>query len=81
MVSDVSRRRPLPAQRLALAFVQPAFDQTGTGHLQPLEQLGRPDDKVVELFRRGYLRAIYFMIASLKQIPVLAQKKNARLAA
>ncbi len=28
----------------------------------------------------GYLQAIYLMIASLKQVPVLAQKKNARLA-
>ena len=35
-----------------------------------------PDDVVVELFRRGYLRLIDYMIASLKQIPVLARKKN-----
>ncbi|HEY4077842.1 MAG TPA: SapC family protein [Rhizomicrobium sp.] len=38
------------------------------------------DARIVELFHRGYLQAIYLMIASLKQIPVLAQKKNARLA-
>jgi hypothetical protein len=38
------------------------------------------DKDVVDLFRRGYLQAIYLMIASLKQVPVLAQKKNARLA-
>ena len=38
-----------------------------------------PDATVVELFRRGYLKLIYLMIASLKQVPVLAQKKNDRL--
>lgn len=44
------------------------------------ETLSRlPDEVVVELFRRGYLRLIHLMIASLKQIPVLAQQKNARL--
>ncbi|MEJ0043400.1 MAG: SapC family protein [Rhizomicrobium sp.] len=35
-----------------------------------------PDATVVELFRRGYLNLIYLMMASLKQVPVLAQKKN-----
>jgi hypothetical protein len=35
-----------------------------------------PDDAVVGLFRRGYLHLIYLMIASLKQVSVLAQKKN-----
>lgn len=38
-----------------------------------------PDATVLDLFRRGYLHLIYLMIASLKQIPVLAQKKNRRL--
>jgi SapC len=38
-----------------------------------------PDEAVVELFRRGYMRLIHLMIASLKQIPVLARKKNSRL--
>jgi SapC len=37
-----------------------------------------PDASVVDLFRRGYLQLIYLLIASLKQIPVLAQKKNDR---
>ncbi len=35
-----------------------------------------PDATVLDLFRRGYLHLIYLMIASLKQIPVLAQKKK-----
>jgi SapC len=44
------------------------------------ETLSRlPDEVVVELFRRGYLRLIHLMIASLKQFPVLARKKNGRL--
>jgi hypothetical protein len=38
-----------------------------------------PDPTVVELFRRGYMRLIYLMIASLKQIPIMARKKNSRL--
>jgi hypothetical protein len=46
---------------------------------EALRQL--PDAVVVELFRRGYLNLIYLMIASVKQVPVLAQKKNRRLLA
>ena len=38
-----------------------------------------PDEAVVELFRRGYMRLIHYMIASLKQFPVLARKKNGRI--
>lgn len=38
-----------------------------------------PDQTVLELFRRGYLRLIHLMIASLKQFPVLARKKNGRI--
>jgi hypothetical protein len=38
-----------------------------------------PDAVVVELFRRGYLRLIDHMIASLKQVQVMARKKNSRL--
>ena len=40
---------------------------------------GIADATVVELHRRGYLRLIDFMIASLKQLPVLTSRKNARL--
>jgi hypothetical protein len=44
------------------------------------ETLSRlPDEVVVELFRRGYLRLIHMMIVSLKQFPVLARKRNGRL--
>lgn len=40
-----------------------------------------PDAQVVDLFRRGYLQLIYLMIASVKQVPVLARMKNNRLLA
>jgi hypothetical protein len=44
------------------------------------ETLSRlPDAAVVELFRRGYMRLIHYMIASLKQFPVLARRKNGRI--
>lgn len=42
-----------------------------------LERL--PDAVVVELFRRGYMRLIHYMIASLKHVPLMANKKNAQL--
>jgi SapC len=50
-----------------------------TVNQEVLRQL--PDASVLELFRRGYLQLIYLLIASLKQIPVLANKKNDRFLA
>jgi hypothetical protein len=38
-----------------------------------------PDEVVVELHRRGYLRLIHYMLASLKQVQVLARKRNAKI--
>ena len=38
-----------------------------------------PDQVIVDLFRLGYLRLMHLMIASLKQFPVLARKKNGRI--
>lgn len=38
------------------------------------------DGTALELFRNGYLRLAYCMADSLKQIQILAQKRNARLA-
>lgn len=38
-----------------------------------------PDAAVLDLFRRGYLYLIHLMIASMKQIPVMGEKKNRRL--
>jgi hypothetical protein len=65
--------------------VDVAFDDGTKRQLNGLYTIDRtvlkdlPDAVVVDLFRRGYLGLIYAMIASLKQIPVLAQKKNRRL--
>ena len=38
-----------------------------------------PDETIVQLFRLGYLRLMHLMIASLKQFPILARKKNDRI--
>lgn len=40
-----------------------------------------PDPVVLELFRRGYLTLIHLMVASLKQLPLMARRKNSRLLA
>ena len=40
-----------------------------------------PDADVVMLFRRGYLELCYLMLASLKQVPAVAERKNAGLIA
>ncbi len=37
-----------------------------------------PDATVLDLFHRGYLQLIYTVIGSLKQVPVLARRKNAQ---
>jgi hypothetical protein len=38
-----------------------------------------PDAAVLDLFRRGYLYLIYLMTASLKQLPLLVNRKNRRI--
>lgn len=41
------------------------------------ETLSRLNDAtVVELFRRGYMRLMHLMIASLKHVPLMARRKN-----
>ena len=62
-----------------------AFDDGARRMVQGLYSVSQetlralPDAVVIELFRRGYLHLIYLMIASLKQVAVLAQRKNKRL--
>jgi hypothetical protein len=56
-------------------------DVTGLYTIDQEALRGLPDAAALELFRRGYLQLIYLMIASLKQVSVLAQKKNSRLLA
>ena len=76
---------------LKLKLIEPVklsleFDDGLTRELQGLYTIDKEaladlaDADIVELFRRGYLHLIYLMIASLKQIRVMAQKKNRRLA-
>jgi hypothetical protein len=60
------------------------FDDGSTRELVGLYTINKdilralPDATVIDLFRRGYLQLIYTMINSLKQVQVLAQKKNNR---
>jgi hypothetical protein len=75
---------------MSLKLVEPididvAFDDGSRRRLADLYTVAQdtlrqlPDAAVLDLFRRGHLQLIYLMIASLKQVPVLAQKKNSRL--
>jgi hypothetical protein len=77
---------------IRLKLVEPiditaTFDDGGKRTLTDLYTINQealralPDTTVVELFRKGYLQLIYLMIGSLKQVPVLARKKNRRLLA
>jgi SapC len=58
------------------------FDDASTRDLMGLYTINQEmlrklaDTDVVDLFRRGYLQLIYLMITSLKQVPLLAKKKN-----
>jgi hypothetical protein len=72
---------------MRLKLVEPididlAFDDGSKRQLTGLytvnqEALGRlPDAAVIDLFRKGYLQLIYLMIGSLKQVAVLAHRKN-----
>jgi SapC len=75
---------------MKLKLVEPieidvGFDDGTTRQLEGLYTINQdalrelPDAAALELFRRGYLHLIYLMITSLKQVPVLAQKKNKRI--
>lgn len=74
---------------LKLNLIEPldvtlAFDD-GKRQLQGLYTINRQtlaaleDSRVIELFRNGYLQHIHFMIASLRHVASLANKKNRRL--
>lgn len=77
------------ATLLKLNLIEPldvtlAFDD-GKRELQGLYAINRDvlaaleDAEVVDLFRRGYLQHIHFMVASLRHVAILANKKNRRL--
>lgn len=77
---------------VALKLVEPididlAFDDGSRRKLTGLYTVNQdflralPDATVIDLFRKGYLQLAYLMIASLKQVPVLARRKNHALLA
>jgi hypothetical protein len=81
----------LIARLLALKLVEPIdvslqFDDGEKLVLQglytvSLDALQELDDaEVIELFRKGYLQSIYTLAGSLKQVGVLAQRRNRMLA-
>lgn len=72
---------------VSLKLIEPididlAFDDGSRRNLTGLYTINQnalralPDAGVLDLFRRDYLQAIYLMVASLKQVPVLARRKN-----
>lgn len=80
------------ARLLELELIEPidislSFDDGETRELRELYTIdqdrlrGLPDAAVLDLFRSGHLHSISLMVASLKQIPVLARMRNARLLA
>ncbi|HVU31457.1 MAG TPA: SapC family protein [Sphingomicrobium sp.] len=62
------------------------FDDGETLHLEGLYTVSLDaiaeleDDAVLSLFRKGYLQLAYCIAGSLRQIPILANRRNARLA-
>ena len=84
-VSKVFVQTLLELKLVESVSIDVGFDDGTTRDLQGLYTINQdalrdlPDAKIVELFRRGYLQLIYLMVASLKQVPVLARRKNLRL--
>jgi hypothetical protein len=86
----IERTKVFVATLLELKLIEPVdinlgFDDGTTRDLVGLYTISQqalgalPDASVVDLFRRGYLYLIHLMIASMKQIPVMAEKKNRQL--
>ncbi len=86
----MEKTRAFIAKLLELKLIEPitidlAFDDGTRRMVEDVYTIdqdalqGLADAAVLDLFRRGYLHLIYLMIASLKQVPVLARRKNQRL--
>ncbi len=75
----------LPLKLIEPVTIDLAFDDGTRRVLEDLYTINQealralPDAAVIDLFRRGYLHLASLMIASLKQVPVLARRKNQRL--
>lgn len=87
LVPGMERTKVFVTTLLDLKLIEPidinlGFDDGTKRNLEGLYTINSetlrslPDAAVLDLFKRGYLQLIYLMIASLKQIPALAQKKN-----
>ena len=89
MPKDAFRKSPKVSWLLptTLKLIEPididlAFDDGSRRNLTGLYTINQAslralaEDSVLDLFRRDYLQLIYLMIASLKQVPVLARRKN-----
>ncbi len=90
LVPGIERTRIFIETLLGLKLIEPIdinvrFDDGSERSLAGLYTINKEalrelaDADVLNLFRRGYLELIYLMTASLKQIPLLANKKNSRL--
>ena len=90
LVPGIERTRIFTQTLLGLKLIEPidinvSFDDGTSRALAGLYTINRdalrelPDAEVLNLFRRGYLELIYLITASLRQVPILANKKNSRL--
>lgn len=72
---------------LALKLVEPididlSFDDGERRELRDLYTIDQDalralaDDQVLDLFRRGYLHLVSLLVMSVKQVPILAQRRN-----
>jgi hypothetical protein len=91
LVPGLEQTKAFIATLLELKLIEPiaielAFDDGSARNLEGLYTISRDrlaalgDADVVRLFRRGYLELCTLMLASLRQVPVLAERKNAALA-
>lgn len=92
LVPGIERTRIFAETLLGLKLIEPidinvGFDDGTSRSLAGLYTINREalrdlsDADTLNLFRRGYLELIYLMAASLRHIPLLANKKNSRLLA
>jgi hypothetical protein len=92
LVPGIQHTRDFIETIVRLKLVEPiditaAFDDGNKRNLTDLYTINQdalralPDAAVIELFRKGYLQLAHLMIGSLKQVAILAQKKNRLLLA
>jgi hypothetical protein len=90
LVPGLERTKVFIETLLSLKLIEPIditahFDDGTERTLTGLYTINRTalrmltDPQIIDLFRRGYMQLIYLMIASLKQVPVMANKKNSLL--